>query len=78
MKVAFLAPNIGHVGTFYEVFADFLQAAARQLQIELEVVDSGRRRAPAAWPTRPGCCRWASSPASTLRRGTPAAGAGRR
>jgi ABC-type sugar transport system substrate-binding protein len=45
MRVAFLAPNVGHAGTFYQLFADFLSAAARQLQVDLEIVDGTKDRA---------------------------------
>jgi ABC-type sugar transport system substrate-binding protein len=44
MKVAFLTPNIGGPGTFYEIFADFLRVAARQLHVDLEVVDGTKQR----------------------------------
>ena len=44
MRVAFLAPNIGSPGTFYEIFADFLHVTAKRLQIELEVVDGTKHR----------------------------------
>ncbi len=44
MKVTFLAPSIGAAGTFYDIFVDFLRTAARQLQIELEVVDCTKHR----------------------------------
>jgi len=39
MKVTLVAPNVGNPDTFYEVFADFLRVAARQLGIEFEAVD---------------------------------------
>jgi hypothetical protein len=39
MRFAFVAPNVANPGTFYEVFADFLGVAARQLGIDFEVVD---------------------------------------
>jgi hypothetical protein len=39
MKVTFVAPNVANPGTFYEIFADFLHVAARQLGIGLEAVD---------------------------------------
>ena len=44
MKVVFLTPNIGGPGTFYDIFADFLRVAARQLHVELEVVEGAKRR----------------------------------
>ena len=44
MKVSFLAPNVGSPGTFYDIFADILRAAAAQLKIELEVVDGTKHR----------------------------------
>ncbi len=39
MRVTFVAPNVGNPGTFYEVFADFMSVAARQLGTDLELVD---------------------------------------
>ena len=44
MKVVFLAPNIGKPGSFYDVFADCLRVAARQLGVRLEVVDGSKER----------------------------------
>ena len=44
MKVTFVAPNIGITGTFYEIFTDFLSTAARQLKVELDVVDATKNR----------------------------------
>jgi hypothetical protein len=46
MKVVFLTPNIGGPGSFYEIFADCLGVAARQLGVELEVVGGSKQRAP--------------------------------
>jgi ABC-type sugar transport system substrate-binding protein len=39
MKVTLVAPNVANPDTFYEIFADFLHVAARQLGIEFEAVD---------------------------------------
>ncbi len=44
MKVAFLAPNVGNPGTFYGIFGDILSAAARQLRVEIELVDATKQR----------------------------------
>jgi len=44
MKVTFVAPNVGSSGTFYDIFGDFLRVAARQLNVELEVVDGSKQR----------------------------------
>lgn len=44
MKVTFVAPNVASPGTFYEIFADLLQVAARQLHVELELVDATKQR----------------------------------
>jgi ABC-type sugar transport system substrate-binding protein len=44
MKVTFLAPNAGVPGTFYDIFGDLLRVAARQLHVELEVVDGAKQR----------------------------------
>ncbi len=61
MKVVFLTPNIGSTGSFYEIFADCLGVAARQLGVDLEVVGGAKQRAPmlargreiVAGPSRP-------------------------
>ena len=61
MKVTFVAPNVGNPGTFYEIFADFLRVAARQLGIDFEAVDGTkdlqtmlkRSREVATGPRRP-------------------------
>ena len=42
MRVTFAAPNIGSAGDFYEIFADLLQVATRQLGIEFDVIDGGK------------------------------------
>jgi ABC-type sugar transport system substrate-binding protein len=44
MKVSLLAPNVGSPGTFYDIFADFLRVAARQLQVQFELVDATKQR----------------------------------
>jgi ABC-type sugar transport system substrate-binding protein len=44
MKVTFLVPSVGRRGTFYEIFTDLVQVAARQLDIDLEVVDAVKQR----------------------------------
>jgi hypothetical protein len=43
MRVAFLAPDIGAAGTFYEIFADVMKAAARQLAIVLDVAGAEKQ-----------------------------------
>jgi hypothetical protein len=43
MRVVFLAPDIGAVGTFYEIFADVMKVAARQFDIALEVVGAEKQ-----------------------------------
>lgn len=44
MKVTFLAPNVGSAGTFYDIFGDVLRVAARQLRVEVELVDATKQR----------------------------------
>ena len=44
MKVAFLTPHVGEPGSFYDIFSDCLRVAARQLGVDLEVVDGDKRR----------------------------------
>ncbi len=44
MKVMLLAPNVENPGTFYDIFSDFLRVAARQLRVELELVDATKQR----------------------------------
>lgn len=43
MRVLFVAPQIGSPGSFYDIFSDILRVAARQLGIDLEVVDGTKR-----------------------------------
>jgi hypothetical protein len=44
VRVAFLAPNIGNPGSFYDLFADVLRVAAGQLGVDLDVVDGTKKR----------------------------------
>lgn len=44
MRVTLLAPNVANPGAFYDIFADFVRVAARQLAIDLEVVDGTKQR----------------------------------
>jgi hypothetical protein len=44
MKVVFLTPHVGGPGSFYEIYSDCLQVAARQLGVDLEVLDGDKRR----------------------------------
>ena len=42
MRFALVAPNVANPGTFYEIFADFLRVAARQLEVDFEAVDGAK------------------------------------
>ena len=42
MRFALVAPNVANPGTFYEIFADFLRVAARQLDVDFEAVDGAK------------------------------------
>jgi hypothetical protein len=42
MRVAFLAPSLGVEHSFYDVFADVVEAAAGQLHVDFSKVDCGR------------------------------------
>jgi hypothetical protein len=61
MKVTFVAPNVANPDTFFEIFADILRVAARQLGIDFDAVDGTkdpqtmlkRSREVATGPRRP-------------------------